>query len=108
LLGQLASARYIVAPLAGVDLGLTDVAHHIVRIDADAAGYGWFLDPTLPQEEVYTGSLPTQHMDLLTVVLHEMGHLSGQHDRPDDAGLMSELLIPGWRRTGDLDQVFIR
>jgi hypothetical protein len=48
-------------------------------------------------------------MDLLTVVLHEMGHLAG---RPDEAGdpsggdLMAEFLAPGVRRTRALDQVF--
>jgi hypothetical protein len=48
-------------------------------------------------------------MDLLTVVLHEMGHLAG---RPDEAGdpagadLMAEFLAPGVRRTQALDLVF--
>jgi hypothetical protein len=48
-------------------------------------------------------------MDLLTVVLHEMGHLAGRHDvagSGTDGGLMSTLLAAGVRRTNALDAVF--
>ena len=48
-------------------------------------------------------------MDLLTVVLHEMGHLAGQHDvagSGTDGSLMSSLLAAGVRRTNALDAVF--
>jgi hypothetical protein len=48
-------------------------------------------------------------MDLLTVVLHEMGHLAGRGDvsgaaHPD--ALMAGTLVPGRRRTAAIDAVF--
>jgi hypothetical protein len=55
------------------------------------------------------GSPAAGKVDLLTAVLHEMGHLDG---RPDvsSAGnpldLMADALAPGTRRTDGLDQVF--
>jgi hypothetical protein len=55
------------------------------------------------------GSPAASKVDLLTTVLHEMGHLAG---RPDvsSAGnpldLMADSLAPGTRRTDALDQVF--
>jgi hypothetical protein len=48
-------------------------------------------------------------MDLLTTVLHEMGHLAGLPDMGgsgQDGDLMSESLAPGVRKTQALDQVF--
>jgi hypothetical protein len=48
-------------------------------------------------------------MDLLTVVLHEMGHLRGWPDAgPTDGGgdLMADTLAPGLRHTEALDAVF--
>jgi hypothetical protein len=48
-------------------------------------------------------------MDLLTTVLHEMGHLAGRLDvaagnHPGD--LMADTLAPGSRRIDALDRVF--
>jgi hypothetical protein len=48
-------------------------------------------------------------MDLLTVVMHEMGHLAGRPDRvgaADGDDLMADTLAPGVRRTDALDAVF--
>jgi hypothetical protein len=48
-------------------------------------------------------------MDLLTVVLHEMGHLAGRGDvnTANYPGyLMDDTLAPGLRRTAALDAVF--
>jgi len=47
-------------------------------------------------------------MDLLTAVLHEMGHLAGRPDpgaRAHPGDLMADTLDPGARRTDALDQV---
>ena len=58
------------------------------------------FDPDQPEE---SGDA-SQRMDLLTVLLHEFGHMLG---RGHSAGLasshdlMSELLSPGERRTAD-------
>jgi hypothetical protein len=48
-------------------------------------------------------------MDLLTAVLHEMGHLAGRPDRAgaaDGGDLMAETPPPGVRRTQALDALF--
>ncbi|MEM7397115.1 MAG: hypothetical protein AAF492_32740, partial [Verrucomicrobiota bacterium] len=44
---------------------------HIV-LDRDAAGHGWFVDPTPHEDEAFRG------MDLLTVIMHELGHVFGR------------------------------
>jgi hypothetical protein len=121
LLNQLASATYVMAPVGGVYLGLTDVASHVVEISPNAAGYSWFVDATPLQNEEFhpgapgsplvalPGSPAAGKIDLLTVVLHEMGHLAGRPDvnapgHADD--LMAETLAPGTRRVDALDKVF--
>lgn len=58
-----------------------------VWIDLDAAGHGWVTDPSGPG------------MDLLTVVVHELGHVAGlEHD---DEGVMQPVLSPGTRTAED-------
>ena len=54
-----------------------------------------------PTLEALPGSAAEGHMDLLTVVLHEMGHIAGWGDvntagRPNN--LMDATLAPGVRR----------
>jgi hypothetical protein len=122
LLGGLGSARYDVAALPPGVLGLTDVAARRVTVSADAAGYGWFADASDGPDAAFApggpgsplvalpGSPAQGRMDLLTGVLHEMGHLAG---RPDGGvagpgGLMADALPPGARDLGGLDQVFAR
>ena len=121
LLNQLATATYVVAPLGGSYLGLADVASHTVRISSDAARHGWYVDPTPARDEEFRpgapgsplvalpGTAASGRMDLLTTVLHEMGHLVGRGDvgtagHADD--LMEEMLAPGTRRVDALDKVF--
>jgi hypothetical protein len=53
------------------------------------------------------GSPAAGHEDLLTVVLHEMGHLAGWPDASGSAGgLMNGTLGVGMRRTDALDAIF--
>jgi hypothetical protein len=82
-----------------------------IQIDDDGAGYGWFIDAT-PWEDsefvadggqwlAYAGSPAAGRVDLLTVVMHELGHTLGLPDLdateyPYD--LMSEVLGVGTRR----------
>jgi hypothetical protein len=116
LLASLASASYGVAALPPGVLGLTDVAGRHVLVSADAAGHGWFADGTPLADEEFApggpgsplvalpGSPAAGKEDLLTTVLHEMGHLAG---RPDGgSGLMEGALGLGTRDLGALDQVF--
>jgi hypothetical protein len=88
-------------------------AGNAVMIDPTADGYGWFVDPTpadnsefpaavSPQQfQATPGSPAAGHMDLLTVVEHELGHVLGLPDvssslEPDD--LMDTTLPAGVRR----------
>jgi cyclophilin family peptidyl-prolyl cis-trans isomerase len=78
-------------------------------IDDDAAGYGWFIDPTPGDSLEFSDRLGTdslaaspdtaadQHADLLTAVMHEMGHLLGYEHAADN--LMQAVLPLGVRRT---------
>lgn len=87
------SVAVVVSDLGG--LTLAQLEGTLIRIDADAAGYGWFIDET-PEDSVEflrgggrglgaghdifraTGSSAAfGRMDLLTVLTHEMGHLLG-------------------------------
>lgn len=89
-----------VADLEGNAIGLT--ACGTVWVDGNAAGWGWFVDPTPGDDCEFTtpGDQGEQNrMDLLTVLLHEMGHVLG-HDH-DEGGVMSETLTAGARRSPD-------
>ena len=82
----------------------------MIYIDSNAAGHGWFVDPTPALDEEFTPSPSNQQLraidpravdriDLLTVVEHELGHVAGLGDLDasvDD--LMSGLLGTGTRR----------
>jgi hypothetical protein len=101
LVARLASAEYSVGVVPWGDLGLAYVGENRVVISPNAAGHGWFIDPG-PVKGVAAG-----RMDLLTTVLHEMGHLAGLPDREgSSADLMFDTLSPGVRKTQALDAVF--
>jgi uncharacterized repeat protein (TIGR01451 family) len=109
---HLRAAQFQIGRLGGPGyLGVT--AGEQVTLDAIAAGYGWFLDATRWDSTAFSQRVtstevqaaPTSpaygRMDLLTVVLHELGHVIGLPDldpRTDPHGLMSETLDPGTRR----------
>jgi hypothetical protein len=118
LLGSLGSAGFAVGQMPPGVLGETDTAARRVTISADAAGHGWFADPTPGRDEEFAPGAPGAPLvalpgspaagkeDLLTAVLHEMGHLAGSPD--GGTGLMDGALAAGTRDLGALDQVFAR
>jgi Domain of unknown function (DUF4214) len=120
VIAKLSSATYEVGQLPGNLLGYTFASDNTVVIDPNAAGYGWFVDPTAQSDMAFVngangtqtaapGSPASGHMDLLTAVLHEMGHLDGLPDlstRRYPNNLMDGTLTTGTRRTDALDTVF--
>jgi hypothetical protein len=97
-----------VADLDGLILG--EFRGASIRIDRDAAGFGWFVDPTPNASEEFqrtgaanfiarSGTAAAGRMDLLTTLLHEMGHVLGHEHLSIDgeAGLMDESLSAGTR-----------
>ena len=118
-LNKLRSTTFVVSNLPGSYLGMTD--DNTVYLDQDAAGRGWFVDPTPAQDEEFqptkaAGQLQAvdpqtlTHIDLLTVVEHELGHVAGLPDAgTDNSGLMSPHLGSGLRRVPgplEVDAVF--
>jgi len=103
----LESVNFEVADLAGGVIGLA--GQDIVLIDVNAAGYGWFLDKTLYDDLEFTAdgnsdiltildssSRAAGAIDLLSVVMHELGHVLGyEHD--SGVSFMSDTLDPGTR-----------
>jgi hypothetical protein len=100
-------------------LGLT--SGNTIYLNQDAAGYGWFVDPTLGLDEAFgpanssgqSSAIDPQaqgRMDLLTVVEHELGHIAGLSDLSSSVDdLMSSRLSTGIRRTvtiNDVDAIF--
>ena len=96
--------------LLGEEIGKT------ILIDRDAAGYGWFIDPTPADDSEFAnlvaphtlaaqaGSPAANRVDLLTTVMHELGHVLGYND--DATGdLMNGTLSLGVRRTVAVDEV---
>jgi hypothetical protein len=101
---------FSVADMPGWYLG--SYSPDAVRLDSDAAGYGWFLDAT-PLEDSEFGNVdgtrlttdpagaPAGHVDLLTTIMHEMGHELGLEDTyslGDRSDLMYGYLVTGERR----------
>ena len=88
-----------IADLGGTTLGLA--SGHTIWLDDNAAGWGWFVDPTPADDSEFTtpgNQGEKNRMDLLTVIEHEMGHLVGlDHDDGKD-DVMGVSLATGTRR----------
>jgi large repetitive protein len=73
-----------------------------IVVDIDAAGYGWYV------ADGSASSIPESQMDLLTAVMHEMGHVLGLADLDHADELMGDVLQPGTRHlptTADIDRI---
>ena len=110
-ISELRNVFPIITDLPGTQVG--QAVGSVIYLDNDAAGHGWFVDQTPDDSsEFSTLSALTERtsngnshavgdIDLLTVVIHEMGHVLGRVDldpatNPHD--LMSDVLPTGVRR----------
>lgn len=110
--------------LAGMSVRIADLSGNClaetvgdtIYIDRDAAGYGWFIDTTPSDASEYAelaaGTLSAiaktaaeAHVDLLTTVLHEIGHVLG-YDHETGNDVMNATLPLGIRRTA-VDQALL-
>lgn len=77
-----------VVDIDGLALGYAEDSH--IFLDDDAAGYGWFVDSTplddfeffADEDGILTAldEAAANRVDLLTVMIHEMGHVLGLED----------------------------
>jgi predicted chitinase len=88
-----------------------------IALSPDAAGHGWFIDytPLLNEEFLPTadptvwkakpGSAAEGKMDMLSVLLHEYGHVLGLEHSHDGSNFMGATLQPGERRLPTEDEL---
>ena len=108
-----------VAAMRAVDFSVVDMAgiyvgastNGVIQIDSDGAGLGWFVDSTPGDDGEFSGSgtrltaeaggAAEGRLDLLTVLMHELGHqigLGDHYDRDDTDDLMFGYANVGERR----------
>ena len=74
-------------------------SNNVIFLDPTAHGIGWHIDSNPGANS--NDCLPNDRMDLLTAILHELGHslgLEDQYGAVDRDDVMSGMLIPGERR----------
>jgi Ca2+-binding RTX toxin-like protein len=101
---QLRQLNFEIGDLEGLALGQTDSGTHTITVDINGAGYGWFIDRTPNQDREFVDNVASEDsdaygkMDLLSVLIHEIGHYLGfDHDDSDDLALMDSDLDAGQR-----------
>ncbi|WP_353955672.1 putative Ig domain-containing protein [uncultured Sphingobium sp.] len=105
---KLADLEFAVTDHQGAALAVH--SGHVITIDADGAGHGWFIDITPDGSSEFLtsggrmlaidGSAAAGRYDLLTVLIHEMGHELGLSELPTTTigRVMNEALGLGERR----------
>ncbi|MDF2377692.1 MAG: Ig-like domain-containing protein, partial [Verrucomicrobiales bacterium] len=104
--------RYSVTDLEGSVIGATE--DDLIVLDIDAAGFDWFVDDTEWLDEEFVeidgilkaasgedmDGLALEGIDLLSVIMHEQGHILGLLDQRayGDGGIMDGLFDEGERR----------
>ena len=90
--------RFEIADLSGLRLGEATDIH--IRVDRKAGGAGWLLAPEDESVQI-PDQLSNAGIDLLTAIMHEMGHALGLSDsylEQDRDSLMYGYLTKGERR----------
>jgi hypothetical protein len=102
---QLAALRtvdYALADLSGAQLGLASPGANRIWIDRDGAGRGWNASGQPSSFIPHPSSF-----DLLTAVMHELGHIAGyDHDDEIAGDLMKATLRAGDSSTDAVDALF--
>jgi hypothetical protein len=108
----LAALSFVITDLGGT--GVAEAVGTTISLDATAAGWGWYVDPTPGTHDGFVrrggvlvasaGSEASGRLDLWTVLLHEIGHALGyRHDTfapgSDLGRIMEGVLEPGLRRS---------
>jgi hypothetical protein len=96
----LRSTPVLIADLPDADVG-RESANGVILIDTNAAGYGWYVDPTPADDSEFrtpSVGLASGHVDLLTVVAHEMGHVLGIAELTNPNDVMFQDLALGVRK----------
>ncbi|MCC5615425.1 matrixin family metalloprotease, partial [Nostoc sp. CHAB 5836] len=97
--GILKEVQLAIADLPSLKLGLTN--GNVITLDQDAAGIGWFIDPTPDDDSEFNpieNSPGEGKVDLLTAIAHEMGHVLGLSHVDYGTSVMSATLPIGVRR----------
>ncbi|MGH9282590.1 MAG: Calx-beta domain-containing protein, partial [Acidimicrobiales bacterium] len=84
---RLASITFVIVDLGTLTLAST--VGTVVAVDADAAGWGWSADPL--------AAPAPGDMDLLTALVHEIGHVLGFDHTEAAHHVMASVLEPGTR-----------
>jgi hypothetical protein len=111
LLDKLRSVEVVISDLADNRLGLASEFDGVITIDVNAAGFGWFTDATPGVDEEFVATVHAAELaasaggpadgriDLLSVLIHEMGHVAGLADLASDTrDVMAGGISAGLRR----------